>query len=189
MIFVFQDNVLVTVVASIQYRAVAQNAADAFYKLSNTKAQIQAYVFDGTALFSHLLLSRLRVAKPIYFVVIRASVPRLILDAVLEQKNEIAKSVEQELEKVMLVPTVLFLHSVVFKLFACFLQAMSAYGFEIVQTLIVDIEPDRHVKKAMNEINAGKFATLMIRQRLCIGTTLSIYYSCVCVCVNKQLLG
>lgn len=32
---------------------------------------------------------------------------------------------------------------------------MSAYGFEIVQTLIVDIEPDVRVKKAMNEINAG----------------------------------
>ena len=37
-----------------------------------------------------------------------------------------------------------------------FLQAMSHYGFEIVQTLIVDIEPDEHVKRAMNEINAGK---------------------------------
>lgn len=34
-------------------------------------------------------------------------------------------------------------------------QAMSAYGYEIVQTLIVDIEPDEHVKRAMNEINAG----------------------------------
>ncbi|KZV43966.1 pentatricopeptide repeat-containing protein [Dorcoceras hygrometricum] len=32
---------------------------------------------------------------------------------------------------------------------------MSAYGFEIVQTLIVDIEPDAQVKRAMNEINAA----------------------------------
>lgn len=40
------------------------------------------------------------------------------------------------------------------------LQAMSAYGFEIVQTLIVDIEPDAQVKRAMNEINAGEFPTL-----------------------------
>lgn len=47
MVFV-QDNVFVTVVASIQYRALADKAADAFYKLSNTRAQIQAYVFDGT---------------------------------------------------------------------------------------------------------------------------------------------
>ena len=37
----------VTVVASVQYRALAEKAADAFYKLSNTREQIQAYVFDG----------------------------------------------------------------------------------------------------------------------------------------------
>lgn len=37
----------VTVVASIQYRALAEKAADAYYKLSNTREQIQAYVFDG----------------------------------------------------------------------------------------------------------------------------------------------
>ncbi|OMO77437.1 Band 7 protein [Corchorus olitorius] len=105
-----KDNVFVNVVASVQYRALADKAADAFYKLSNTRGQIQSYVFD----------------------VIRASVPKLNLDAAFEQKNSIAKAVEEELEK-----------------------AMSAYGFEIVQTLIVDIEPDVHVKKAMNEINAA----------------------------------
>ena len=32
---------------------------------------------------------------------------------------------------------------------------MSAYEYDIVQTLIVDIEPDEHVKRAMSEINAG----------------------------------
>ncbi|TMW88456.1 hypothetical protein EJD97_018549 [Solanum chilense] len=105
-----KDNVFLTVVASIQYRALADKATDAFYKLSNTRSQIQAYVFD----------------------VIRASVPKLNLDDVFEQKNQIAKAVEDELEK-----------------------AMSAYGYEIVQTLIVDIEPDEHVKRAMNEINAA----------------------------------
>lgn len=42
---------------------------------------------------------------------------------------------------------------------------MSGYGFEIVQTLIVDIEPDAQVKRAMNEINAGKiqlFACILL---------------------------
>ncbi|KAK4594976.1 hypothetical protein RGQ29_018634 [Quercus rubra] len=38
-----------------------------------------------------------------------ASVPKLVLDSVFEQKNEIVKAMEEELEK-----------------------AMSAYGFEIV---------------------------------------------------------
>lgn len=105
-----KDNVFVTVVASIQYRALAEKASDAYYKLSNTTTQIQAYVFD----------------------VIRACVPKLLLDSAFEQKNDIAKAVEEELEK-----------------------AMSGYGFEIVQTLIVDIEPDAQVKRAMNEINAA----------------------------------
>ncbi|KAK4257168.1 hypothetical protein QN277_006791 [Acacia crassicarpa] len=105
-----KDNVFVNVVASIQYRALADKGCDAYYKLTNTRSQIQAYVFD----------------------VIRASVPKLYLDDAFEQKNEIAKAVEEELEK-----------------------AMSAYGYEIVQTLIVDIEPDEHVKRAMNEINAA----------------------------------
>jgi regulator of protease activity HflC (stomatin/prohibitin superfamily) len=36
-----------------------------------------------------------------------------------------------------------------------FVQAMKNYGYEIVQTLIVDIEPDESVKQAMNEISAG----------------------------------
>ncbi|GJN03419.1 hypothetical protein PR202_ga20863 [Eleusine coracana subsp. coracana] len=106
-----KDNVFVNVVASVQYRALADKASDAFYRLSNTREQIQSYVFD----------------------VIRASVPKMNLDDAFEQKNDIAKAVEDELEK-----------------------AMSMYGYEIVQTLIVDIEPDEHVKRAMNEINAGK---------------------------------
>ena len=75
-----KDNVFVTVVASIQYRALAEKAVDAYYKLSNTRSQIQSYVFD----------------------VIRASVPKMELDATFEQKNEIAKAVEEELEKVSL---------------------------------------------------------------------------------------
>ncbi|KAH9322581.1 hypothetical protein KI387_017220, partial [Taxus chinensis] len=105
-----KDNVFVTVVASVQYRALLEKANDAYYKLSNTREQIQAYVFD----------------------VIRSSVPKMNLDDVFEQKNEVAKAVENELEK-----------------------AMSTYGFEIVQTLIVDVEPAETVKKAMNEINAA----------------------------------
>ncbi|XP_013629480.1 PREDICTED: hypersensitive-induced response protein 3-like [Brassica oleracea var. oleracea] len=105
-----KDNVFVTVVASIQYRVLVDKASDAFYRLSNPTSQIKAYVFD----------------------VIRACVPKLNLDDVFEQKNEIAKSVEEELDK-----------------------AMTAYGYEILQTLIIDTEPDQQVKRAMNEINAA----------------------------------
>lgn len=105
-----KDNVFVTVVASVQYRPLADKAFDAFYRLSNAREQIQSYVFD----------------------VIRASVPNMNLDQLFEQKNEVARAVEQELAK-----------------------AMTMYGYEIVQTLIVDIEPDEVVKRAMNDINAA----------------------------------
>ncbi|KAG5621645.1 hypothetical protein H5410_006863 [Solanum commersonii] len=70
-----KDNVFVTIVGSIQYyRALVDKATDAFYKLSDTRSKIQSYVFD-------------------------ASVPKLDLDDVFEQKNQIAKAVEDELEK------------------------------------------------------------------------------------------
>uniref|UniRef100_A0A0C9RSP2 TSA: Wollemia nobilis Ref_Wollemi_Transcript_14825_1368 transcribed RNA sequence n=1 Tax=Wollemia nobilis TaxID=56998 RepID=A0A0C9RSP2_9CONI len=115
-----KDNVFVTVVASVQYRAILAKVSDAFYKLSDTRGQIQAYVFD----------------------VIRSSVPKMILDDVFEQKLEIARAVEQELEK-----------------------AMSNYGFEIVQTLIVDVEPAETVKRAMNEINAAARMRLATQEK------------------------
>eukprot|EP01018_Ginkgo_biloba_P024738 Gb_03976 [translate_table: standard] len=68
----------------------------------------------------------------LWVLILRSSVPKMNLDDVFEQKDELAKSMENELEK-----------------------AMTNYGFEIVQTLIVDIDPDETVKRAMNEINAA----------------------------------
>lgn len=73
-----KDNVFVTVVCSVQYRVMRQNADDAFYELQNPREQIQSYVFD----------------------VVRASVPRLNLDDVFEQKDDIAHAVADELQKV-----------------------------------------------------------------------------------------
>ncbi|KAL0428409.1 UNVERIFIED_CONTAM: Hypersensitive-induced response protein-like protein 2 [Sesamum latifolium] len=136
-----KDNVFVTVVASIQYRALAGKASDAFYKLSNTKAQIQAYVFDEIELIYYQYIEPLfmLLLKGLYFNINNLNVvshkgkcAETGFGFYFEQKNDIAKAVEDELEK-----------------------AMSAYGFEIVQTLIVDIEPDAQVKRAMNEINAA----------------------------------
>nr|GEV89249.1 hypersensitive-induced response protein 4 [Tanacetum cinerariifolium] len=104
-----KDNVFVHIVSSILYKVIKNNADDAFYELQNPKEQIQAYVFD----------------------VVRAQVPRLTLDQLFEQKDEVAKAVLEELEKVM-----------------------GEYGYNIEQILIVDILPDPSVRKAMNEINA-----------------------------------
>lgn len=106
---------------------------------------------------------------------IRSSVPKLDLDDIFEQKNDIAETVKEELEKVIkfffnkMFTTLLkciLLHITSCPLnktylYACVTQAMAAYGYEIVQTLIVDIAPDERVKRAMNEINAGKLTSFL----------------------------
>ncbi|XP_057756514.1 sugar carrier protein C-like [Arachis stenosperma] len=50
-----KDNVFVNVVASAQYRALADKASDTFYRLTNTKEQIQSYVFDVGILVANVL--------------------------------------------------------------------------------------------------------------------------------------
>ncbi|XP_039126828.1 hypersensitive-induced response protein 4-like isoform X3 [Dioscorea cayenensis subsp. rotundata] len=106
------DNVFVKLVCSIQYRVFKADADDAFYELQNPREQIQAYVFD----------------------VLWAHVPRMTLDELFEQKNDVAQAVLEEVEEVM-----------------------GAYGYNIKQILMVDIIPDPSVRRAMNEINADAF--------------------------------
>ncbi|CAL8463935.1 g3470 [Coccomyxa elongata] len=106
-----KDNVFVNVVVSVQYQVEKENLYSAFYKLTDSRSQITSYVFD----------------------VVRATVPKILLDDVFTTKEEIAHSVKEELTK-----------------------SMSSFGFMIIQTLVTDIEPDMKVRAAMNEINAAQ---------------------------------
>ena len=67
------------------------------------------------------------------FDVIRAEVPKMKLDDVFEKKNDIAIAVKSELN-----------------------DAMIEYGYDIIKTLVTDIDPDAQVKNAMNRINAAE---------------------------------
>lgn len=67
------------------------------------------------------------------FDVIRARVPSIKLDDLFEKKDEIALAVKNELN-----------------------ETMKDFGFEILNALVTDIEPDKKVKEAMNEINAAQ---------------------------------
>jgi len=52
----------------VQYRALADRAFDAFYRLSNAREQIQSYVFDGNKLMINSVsgvLDLLRLILPI----------------------------------------------------------------------------------------------------------------------------
>ena len=67
------------------------------------------------------------------FDVVRAEVPKLKLDYVFEKKDDIANAVKAELN-----------------------DAMINYGYDIIKTLVTDIDPDPQVKEAMNQINAAE---------------------------------
>ena len=67
------------------------------------------------------------------FDVVRAEVPKMKLDDVFVKKDDIALAVKAELN-----------------------DAMSDYGFDIIKTLVTDIDPDQQVKNAMNRINAAE---------------------------------
>ncbi|MEY8849482.1 SPFH domain-containing protein [Psychroserpens sp. XS_ASV72] len=67
------------------------------------------------------------------FDVVRAEVPKMKLDDVFVKKDDIALAVKAELN-----------------------DAMLDYGFDIIKTLVTDIDPDAQVKAAMNRINASE---------------------------------
>src|SRR6056297_540377 len=67
------------------------------------------------------------------FDVVRAEVPKMKLDDVFVKKDDIAIAVKSELQ-----------------------DAMLDYGFDIIKTLVTDIDPDAQVKAAMNRINASE---------------------------------
>ena len=106
-----KDDVFVKLKGSVQYKVIKEKVYDAFYKLDFPHEQITSYVFD----------------------VVRAEVPKMILDDVFLKKDDIAIAVKSELN-----------------------VAMMEYGYDIIKTLVTDIDPDAQVKEAMNRINASE---------------------------------
>jgi len=106
-----KDDVFVHLKISVQFLVQRDHVYDAFYKLQNPHEQITAFIFD----------------------VVRAEVPKMILDDVFVKKDEIAKAIQRELR-----------------------DAMLNYGYDIIKALVTDIEPDENVKIAMNRINAAE---------------------------------
>jgi len=105
-----KDDVFVHLKISVQFLIRQGHVYDAFYKLQNPHEQITAFIFD----------------------VVRAEVPKMILDDVFEKKEEIAKAIQRDLK-----------------------EAMLDYGYDIIKALVTDIDPDENVKIAMNRINAA----------------------------------
>ena len=67
------------------------------------------------------------------FDVVRAEVPKMKLDDVFVKKDDIAIAVKREVQ-----------------------ESRETYGYDIIKTLVTDIDPDSQVKAAMNRINAAE---------------------------------
>lgn len=67
------------------------------------------------------------------FDAVRAKVPNISLDSLFSKKDEIAINVKKELQ-----------------------ETMADLGYNILNTLVTDIQPDANVKNAMNEINTAQ---------------------------------
>jgi len=106
-----KDDVFVQLKISVQFQILQDKVYDAYYRLQNPHEQLTAYIFD----------------------LVRAEIPKMILDDVFEKKDEIAIAVKTDLK-----------------------EAMLEYGYDIVKTLVTDIDPDASVKEAMNRINAAE---------------------------------
>lgn len=76
------------------------------------------------------------------FDVVRARVPSIKLDDLFLKKDDIAIAVKEELS-----------------------ETMGSFGFDIVNVLVTDIEPDNKVKDAMNEINAAERMRVVAAER------------------------
>ena len=105
------DDVFVNMKISVQYQILREKVYDAFYKLQNPHEKLTAYIFD----------------------LVRAEIPKMLLDDVFEKKDDIAFAVKRDLK-----------------------EAMLDYGYDIVKALVTDIDPDHSVKQAMNRINAAE---------------------------------
>jgi regulator of protease activity HflC (stomatin/prohibitin superfamily) len=70
---------MLQVAVAVQFRVVNESAYEAYYRLTDPRAQIQSYVFD----------------------VVRSTVPKLELDEAFASKDEIAAAVLHQLQSTM----------------------------------------------------------------------------------------
>merc|ERR1711908_110348 len=108
-----KDNVFVNIKIAVQFQIEAYEPSikNAQYRLQNALSQIESYVFD----------------------VVRSSVPKLDLDDVFTNKEEISDGIKHNLA-----------------------DAMSGFGYRIIASPVTDIDPNAEVKRAMNEINKAR---------------------------------
>jgi len=100
----------------------------------NVGVAVQFRVITESAYDAYYRLSDPRSQIESYvFDVVRSTIPRMKLDEAFASKADIATTTREQLE-----------------------QVMREYGYEILNTLVTDLDPDAVNKASMNEITASK---------------------------------
>lgn len=99
-----------------------------------TKVSVQYQIIRDKVSDSYYRLSDpVAQIESYIFDVVRSEIPKLTLDEVFESKDSVALAIKTSLE-----------------------DSMDDFGFQIIRSLITDIDPDEKVKNSMNEINAAE---------------------------------
>lgn len=106
-----QDNVFISVSTSVQYKVEKDDVKRAFYELDDPEAQLRSYIEDA----------------------LRSALPKLSLDDAFAKKDDIAKDVQDTIQK-----------------------EMEAFGYLVQKTLVTAIDPSDEIKKSMDAINAAQ---------------------------------
>tara|TARA_R100001163_G_C5066480_1_gene204942 strand:- start:2841 stop:3668 length:828 start_codon:yes stop_codon:yes gene_type:complete len=104
-----KDNVFTDLGINVQYKIYEEDTEKAFFSLDDPEGQMDAFVKN----------------------VVRARVPKLKLDELFENPDDLSKAIEERLA-----------------------PKMKTHGFTIESTLLTNIHPDKFVMESMNKINA-----------------------------------
>jgi len=137
-----KDNVTLTVCVAVQFRVIDRElepAGDAPSGLAMTRNDPRNHGLWRA--YYRLTNPGLQIQSYVEDTV-RSELPRKTLDEAYEAKDDVAVAVKEALQ-----------------------HEMKQYGYEVVQTLVTDLQPDMKVISAMNEINAQRRMRLAAQEK------------------------
>jgi len=128
-----KDNVTVTLMVAVQYRVINEQISDEVDMQRGGGYDPNMHENHGIWRAYYRLTDISRQLTPYVEDVVRSEVPRKTLDEAYESKEAVAQAIKAALS-----------------------HEMRRYGYEIVNALVTDLQPDRRVQDAMNQIEAQR---------------------------------
>jgi len=136
-----KDNVTLTVCVAVQFRVIDRILNDVGAPDGQAMARNHPTNHGLWRAYYRLTNPGLQIQSYVEDTV-RSELPRKTLDEAYEAKDDVAVAVKEALA-----------------------HEMKQYGYEVVQTLVTDLQPDMKVVSAMNEINAQRRMRLAAQEK------------------------